>query len=315
MVSTPGSRSVAQVAEFLEVDEEQVVKCLMYLVDGEPVAVLVSGEREVNETKLAKALGSDVLRLFEEADWLAHPAYVNGYVGPVGLEGARIVADLQLRGAAGMVSGANLKDFHLRHVVEGRDFFPDSWADIASAKDGDACPHCGSPVELVHGIEVGQVFQLRTRYSEPMGAVFADETGAKHPFVMGTYGIGVSRLLAAVIEQHHDERGIIWPASVAPAQLHVVPLKQADPNVREAAELIYQEALAAGLEAVIDDRDESAGVKFADADLLGLPWRVVVGKSFIADGKVELTARAGGDKEFWEPREAVQRVLQLAGRE
>ncbi len=298
MVQTPGKRSVEEVGAFLSVPAERVVKCMIYLVEDRPVAVLVTGDREVNETKLAKVLGTDKFRLFEEKDWAAYPDYISGYVGPAGLKGVQIIGDLQLEGARDMVCGANRKDFHLVHVAYGNDFQVDRMADVSSAREGDACPRCGQPMSVVAGIEVAQIFQLRTKYSEPMHALYVDEHGQKHPFMMGTYGIGVSRLLAAVAEQHHDQRGLIWPVAVAPAHLHVIPLNMAEGAVRDAAERLYQTAGEWGLEVLIDDRDESAGVKFADADLLGIPFRAVLGKKFLAEGLVELQSRSGGEKEM-----------------
>ncbi len=308
---TPGKRSVEEVSEFLGVDPGHVIKCMMYLAEDKPVAVLVTGEREVNETKLARVLGTDKFRLFEERDWEAHPSYISGYVGPVGLTGAEIIGDLQVEGSSGMVCGANERDFHLAHVAYGRDFRVDRLADLASARAGDACPRCGAAMEIVAGIEVAQVFQLRTKYSEPMHAVYTDEQGKQYPYVMGTYGIGVSRLLAAIAEQHHDERGVIWPAAVAPAHLHVMPLNMAEEAVREGAENLYEAAREWGLETIIDDREERAGVKFADADLIGIPYRAVLGKSFLADGLVELQSRSGEEKEMLPAPAVPDRVANL----
>ncbi len=311
MVRTPGKRSVEEVSAFLGVSPERVIKCMMYLVDDRPVAVLVTGDREVNETKLARVLGTDKFRLFEEKDWAAYPDYISGYVGPAGLNGAEIIGDLQLEGARGMVCGANLRDFHLVQVAYGRDYRLDRVADVSSAGKGDDCPHCGQPMSIAAGIEVAQIFQLRTKYSEPMHALYTDEQGRQHPCVMGTYGIGVSRLLAAIAEQHHDEKGIIWPAAVAPAHLHVIPLNMAEEAVRTAAEQLYDAAIEQGLEVLIDDRTESAGVKFADADLLGIPFRAVLGKKFLAEGLVELQSRSGGEKEMLPAAGVPARVWEL----
>ncbi len=310
-VQTPGKRSVEEVAAFLGVDAEHIIKCMMYLAEDRPVAVLVTGDREVNETKLAKVLGSDKFRLFEEKDWTTYPTYISGYVGPVGLAGAEIIADLQLEGTSGMVCGANETDFHLTHVAYGRDYGAARLADVSSAHAGDACPRCAGALAIEAGIEVAQIFQLRTKYSESMHAVYTDEQGKMHPFVMGTYGIGVSRLLAAIAEQHHDDRGVIWPAAVAPAHLHIVPLNLAQEAVREAAEKLYEAAQEWGLEVLIDDRAESAGVKFADADLLGIPFRAVLGKKFLAEGLVELQSRSGGEKEMLPPAGVPARVGEL----
>lgn len=310
-VHTPGKRSVEEASEFLGVDPQHVIKCMMYLAEDRPVAVLITGEREVNETKLARVLGTDKFRLFEEKDWETRPAFISGYVGPVGLAGAEIIGDLQVEGSRGMVCGANEMDYHLTHVAYGRDYQVDRLADVASALQGDTCPRCSATLDIVAGIEVAQVFQLHTKYSEPMHALYTDEQGKQYPFVMGTYGIGVSRLLAAIAEQHHDERGIIWPAAVAPAHLHVIPLNMAEEAVCEAAEALYEAAREWGLETIIDDREESAGVKFADADLIGIPYRAVLGKKFLADGLVELQSRSGGEKEMLPGPAVPDRVAEL----
>ncbi len=198
-----------------------------------------------------------------------------------------------------MVCGANEPDYHLTGVAEGRDFEASLFADVTSARDGDACPRCGGVMKVEAGIEVGQVFQLGLKYSEPLRCFFDDEEGGSRPMVMGTYGIGVTRLMAAVIEQHHDERGIIWPAAVAPALLHILPLNYERENRRAAADDLYESCLERGFEVLLDDRDESAGVKFADSDLIGIPFRAVIGKGYDEDGSIELQFRATGEKRGW----------------
>ncbi len=295
-VHTPGRRTIAEVSSFLDMEPARFIKCLMFLVEGEPLAVLVPGDREAGEVKLERALGADEFRLFGDEDWESFPEYLQGFVGPVGLRGARIIADEALRGAGGMAAGANERDYHLVDVDEGRDFAVWRFEDITTARGGDACPRCGAPMRVEAGIEVGQVFQLGSRYSEPMRCLYDDENGASRPMLMGSYGIGITRLMAAVIEQHHDLRGMMWPPAVAPALLHILPLDYDRAGRRAAAEALYESCLERGREALLDDREESAGVKFADADLIGIPYRAVFGKGYDEDGSIELQVRATGEK-------------------
>ena len=310
---TPGKKTIQEVSEFLGVEPRRMVKCLMYLVEGRPVAVLMPGDREANETKLARALGTETFRLFAPEDWERFPDFLQGFVGPVGLEGAAVIAEECLEGAEDLVCGANREDYHLLHVSPGRDFRVDAYHDLGSARDGDGCPRCPEGVlRREAGIEVGQVFQLKTKYSLPLQAFYRDEQGESRPMVMGTYGIGVSRLMAAVVEQHHDERGIIWPEPLAPARLHVLPLDWSRVEVREEAEGLYREARERGLEVLLDDREERAGAKFADADLIGIPWRAVIGREFLSGGRLELQKRSGGERVLLEREELLRR---LAGRE
>lgn len=295
-VHTPQKRTIGEVSAFLGLEPERMIKCLMYLVEDRPVAVLVPGDCEVNEIKLQKVLGSDEFRLFTEDDWKRFPGYLQGFVGPVGIEVSEVVADLALKGAGGMACGANEADYHLVNVAEGRDFSPHRFTDVTTAREGDACPRCGGALRVEAGIEVGQVFQLGLRYSEPMRCLYDDENGTSRPMVMGTYGIGITRLMAAIIEQHHDEKGIVWPVSVAPALLHIIPLDYEREGRREGAERLYRRCLEEGLEAILDDRDESAGVKFAEADLLGIPYRAVIGRGYDEDGRYELQHRSTGER-------------------
>jgi prolyl-tRNA synthetase len=300
-VHTPDKRTIEEVSGYLGLEPSRFIKCLMFLVEDRPVAVLVPGDREAGEVKLERVLGTDEFRLFSEEDWDRYPSYLQGFVGPVGLQAAGIVADEALRGAAGMACGANEKDYHLVNVEDGRDFTAGRYEDITSARDGDACPRCGGELRVEAGIEVGQVFQLGLKYSEPLHCFFDDEEGVSRPMVMGTYGIGVTRLMASVIEQHHDERGMIWPLSVAPAALHILPLNYEREDRREAAESLYGRYLELGWDALLDDREESAGVKFADADLIGIPYRAVIGKGYDEDGSIELQVRATGERRRMDP--------------
>lgn len=307
-IFTPGRRTIEEVGEYLGLEPSRMIKCLMYLVEGRPVAVLVTGDREANEVKLARVLGTDEFRLFNEEDWKKHPTFLQGYVGPVGLDSVRIVADESLRGAGGMACGANRTDYHLVNVEEGRDFSVDLFADVTTARDGDPCPRCGEAMRVEAGIEVGQVFQLGLKYSEAMHCYYHDENGTARPMYMGCYGIGVTRLMAAVVEQHHDDRGIIWPLSVAPAFLHILALDYQREGRRRAAEELYRTCLERGWEVLLDDREESAGVKFADADLLGIPFRVVIGKGYDQDGSLELQERATGQRARLNMKDLLKRL-------
>jgi prolyl-tRNA synthetase len=293
---TPDQRTIEDVSAFLGLEPARFIKCLMFLALDKPVAVLVPGDREVNEIKLERVLGTDEFRLFNDEDWKRYPAYLQGFVGPVGLDASEMIADEALRGAGSMACGANENDYHLLNIDEGRDFEASRYADITTAREGDACQRCEGTLKVEAGIEIGQVFQLGLRYSEPMRCYYDDEGGAARPMVMGTYGIGVTRLMAAVIEQNHDDRGMIWPVEVCPALLHILPLNLEREGRREAAEELYGRCLERGWEVLLDDREESAGVKFADADLIGIPYRAVIGKGFDEDGSIELQVRATQEK-------------------
>ena len=295
-VHTPDKRTIEEVSSFLSLPPALFVKCLMFLSGGRPVAVLLPGDREANETKLERVLGTAEFRLFNEDDWKKHPSYLQGFVGPVGLQAGEIIADESLAGAGGMACGANKRDYHIVNVDEGRDFQVGRFADVTSAREGDVCPRCGGNLRIEAGIEVGQVFQLGLKYSEPMRCYYDDENGVSRPMVMGTYGIGVTRLMSAIVEQHHDERGMIWPPPVAPALLHILPLNYEREKRRNAAKELYESCRESGWEVLVDDRGESAGVKFADADLIGIPYRAVIGKGYDEDGTIELQVRASGEK-------------------
>ncbi|WP_428847248.1 proline--tRNA ligase [Olsenella intestinalis] len=296
-VETPGCASIEDVSRFLSIPEAATRKALA-LIDGEgrPTVVFVPGDHEMNDVKAEHAFGEYHLMSDEE---LEQAGLVKGYIGPVGLpEGVRVCVDVALRDAQWWTVGANEADAHLLHAHPGRDFeiAEDAWVDVICAKAGDVCPTCGKPLSGARGIEVSQVFQLGTKYSEAMGATFADEDGREKPFLMGCYGIGVSRTLAAIVEQHHDEHGIAWPVSVAPFEVEVVPLDVNDDVCWPVAERIAGELVEAGIEVVVDDRKERPGVKFNDADLMGFPYQVVCGKKAIKNGNVELKDRATGER-------------------
>jgi prolyl-tRNA synthetase len=293
-VHTPGIRTIAELSGFLGISDHDTVKTMAgKTADGRLVYFLVPGDRELNPLKAAWAVPD--VELLEEADFASF-GIPKGSLGPVDPpSGALIVADESLRTNVAWGIGANENDYHLIHALPGRDFEVEVWADLILAQAQDGCPECGGVLEGARGIEVSQVFQLGTKYSETMGATFADENGDERPFLMGCYGVGVSRTLAAVIEQHSDDSGIIWPVSVAPLEIAVLPL-MAEGEVAEVAERLWSELAEQGVEAVLDDRDERAGVKFNDADLVGWPFQLVVGKRGLAQGVVELKIRQSGER-------------------
>jgi len=293
-VHTPGLPGIAGVGEFLGVRYDEMLKCIAFDVDGELGLALVPGDREVNEHALASALAPRSVRLYGDDDFAACPDLPKGYIGPH-FPGARVVvADHSVAAGHGWVTGANEVDHHVRHAVLGRDFAVDVWADVVTIVPGDPCPRCGSPLSVDRGIEVGHVFQLGTKYSEALDAYFTDERGAQHPMLMGCYGIGISRVVAAVVEEHHDEHVIAVPGRGEQAGA-----------VAAEAERLYGQLAARGLAVLLDDRDASPGVKFADADLLGMPVQVVVGAKGVARGVVERKVRATGERDEVPIAEAV----------
>lgn len=295
-VPTPGQRTIDEVSKFLGVPAERFIKTLIVQADGVLHAVLLRGDHELNEIKLKKRLGASEVTLAHEGLVQQATGAPVGFAGPVGaLKVASIVADHAVAGLVDAVTGANEADTHLTGVVEGRDFQVSGWHDLRMAVEGDPCPRCSGALRTFNGIEVGHVFFLGTRYSDAMKASYLDEAGQEKSMVMGCYGIGVTRIMAAAIEQNHDENGIVWPAGIAPFHVHVLPLQMNVPEVVAAAEQVYKALQDAGLEVLLDDRDERAGSKFKDADLLGLPWRIAVGARGVKEGTVELKARRGGE--------------------
>jgi len=290
-VSTPAKRTIEEVSAFLGLRPQDLVKTLIYMADGKPVAVLVRGDRAVNDIKVKRAMGcADLVLAPDKAVEDATSAPV-GFAGPVGLR-IPIYCDHEVCALPSFVCGANAADLHLRNVVSKRDFSPTTCGDFRQAAVGDACPRC----ETGHfagyrGIEVGQVFFLGTKYSAPMKCNFLAADGKEQPMVMGTYGIGVTRIAASAIEQNHDADGIIWPVPIAPFEVSLLSLQVGDAQVTAVAERLHEELEKAGVEVLFDDRDERPGVKFKDADLIGMPYRIAVGKKGVAEGVVELKAR------------------------
>ena len=294
-VHTPGLGTIEAVADFFGFPENGTRKSLALVAeDGTSVVAIVPGDHELNEIKAGKLFGAYHLMSDEE---LELAGLHKGFIGPVGLpQGVRLVCDESLRESVSWACGANGVDYHYTGARPGRDFEVGQWADLVSVKPGDPCPHCGAALKSARGIEISQVFQLGTKYSESMGATFADEDGVERPFLMGCYGIGVSRTLAAVVEQHNDEHGICWPVCVAPYEVEVVPLAVNDDVVTPVAERLVGELCAADLEVLLDDRKERPGVKFADADLIGIPYQVILGKRGVANGMAEVKVRETGER-------------------
>lgn len=291
-VATPGKKSVAEVAEYLKLPANRFIKTLVYQVDGkELVAVLLRGDHDLNPVKLQAALGCREATLADEAAVEAATGVVPGYLGPMGL-GLRTLADLSVQSMRGAVTGANESDAHYIEVDQERDFTPSTFMDLRMAVAGDACPRCEKgTLEAHRGIEVGQVFYLGKKYSEALGATYLDAEGRERAIEMGCYGIGISRLVAACVEQNHDGNGIIWPLSIAPFQVLLLPINYKDEATCDAADRLYQELQRRGIEVLLDDRDERPGVKFKDGDLIGIPLRITIGAKGLEKGTLELRWR------------------------
>ncbi len=313
-VATPGQKTIDELVAFLGVPNTRTLKAVFYEADGAPVFVAIRGDLEVNEAKLRNALKATELALLDEGGVRKH-GLVAGSASPVGLIGVKIVADDTALSSANLVAGANKPDVHLRNVNHGRDWTADIVTDISLARAGDICARCGGTLETKRGVEVGHVFKLGTVYTERLDAMFTDEAGNAKPAIMGCYGMGVGRVFAAVIEANHDEHGIIWPDAMAPYDVHLVGLGFDKPGVRESAEQVYQELQDAGYEVLFDDRVEgSAGVKFNDADLLGMPVRVTVSPRSIENGGAEVKRRTEKDAQIVALGEAAGAVRRVLGR-
>jgi prolyl-tRNA synthetase len=311
-VATPGMATIEAVAGYLKVPRQHTLKAVFYIADGELIFVVIRGDLEVNEIKLKNLLGAADLRMAAEAEVTA-AGIVAGAASPVGMTGIRVVADDSVTSGTNFIAGGNKPDTHLRNVNFPRDFKADIVADIARARAGDICSKCGGKLSSTHGIEVGHVFKLGTFLSEKLGASFIDEKGDSHSMVMGCYGIGLGRLLAAAIEQNHDDKGIIWPVPIAPYQVYLCPLYREGSEVAAVAENLYGQLEAAGLEVLFDDREESPGVKFNDADLLGMPVRVTVSPRTLEKDGVELKRRSEKGLEMVPIEKVLGRLKELMG--
>lgn len=321
-VHTPGTKTIDEVADFLGLDKKQTIKALLFVTydnDGNEngyVAAFVRGDRELNMTKLVNALDipEHAIEFADEEKMSAATGCVGGFTGPTALHDCKIVVDSELPGLKNLCAGACKEDHHLINVNYGRDYEGDIVTDIKVLAAGDACPVCGAPVKHAKGIEVGQVFKLGTKYSEAMKAYYKDENMKDHPIVMGCYGIGVTRTMAAIIEQHHDDNGIVWPIAVAPYHVIITVMKPDDEVQAKVADQIYSELTAAGVEVMLDDRKERPGVKFKDADLLGIPVRITVGRG-AADGMIEYKMRRDADKEEMSAAEGIKKAIDVINAE
>lgn len=306
IIDTPNTKTIKDLAEFLKVEENNILKSVLYIVDSKPVMVMIRGDKEVEETKLLNAVCGLEIRKATEEEAAEITGSKAGFLSYIGLEGKiKILFDLSAKGMKNFVIGINEPD---KHMV-GYNFKKEpEFIDLSLVKAGEKCPVCGKPLYITRGIEVGNIFQLGTKYSKPMNATYTDEDGQNKPYIMGCYGIGITRTASAAIEKHHDDNGIIWPLSIAPYHCVVVPVNIKEEEQAKIADEIYNKLIKAGIEAVIDDREDRAGVKFKDADLIGFPFRVTVGKT-IKDGLVEFKTRATGEIITITPDEAVNKII------
>ena len=311
---TPGVRTIEDLATGYDAPAARQIKTLVYVLDGQLTLVLMRGDHALNEQKLIDATGAAAVRPAQPEEIREALGALPGSLGGVGVTGLPIIADRALDGRRDMVTGANVDDMHLRGVEVARDIAVGQWADLREVTAGEACPQCGEPLELIEAIEVGHIFKLGDRYSRVFGATVLGPDGKAVPLIMGSYGIGVERAMAAIIECHHDERGIVWPVNVAPFTVVVTVAQSEDAEVAKAGAALYDQLGAAGFEVIIDDRAERAGVKFRDAELTGIPYRVTVGKRGLAEGTVELTDRATGETRKVAPDEVAAQLGELTGR-
>lgn len=306
-IETPNVKTIEDLEKFFNTTKKKFAKTLLFNVDGKIIAVMVRGDREVNEVKVTNAIGGAINFDMASAEEVFNATSAKiGFAGPIGIKVDELLVDEEVCNMYNFVVGANETGYHLVNVNYGRDF-EGKVGDFRNVTEGEACPNCGEKITISRGTEVGHIFKLGTKYSEPMKATFADENGKEKPFLMGCYGIGVTRTLASIIEQHNDENGIIWPLSVAPYHVSVIPVNIKDENQMKIAEDIYNELKSLGVEVIMDDRNERAGVKFKDSEIMGIPMRITVGKK-IVDNQVEFKLRDGGENEVISIEDVVSRV-------
>lgn len=316
IIDTPNTHSIEELSKFLNIPSTLILKSLVYIVDKKPVIALIRADRTVEETKLMNAVGGIEIRIAssaEIAELMADNGFdaVPGFIGPKGMKDVPIIADETVREMKNFVVGVNQTDKHqVGANLSDLGIDEIKYSDIRLVEAGDFCPECGKPLKVTKGIEVGNIFKLGTKYSKPMNAVYLDKNGKSHPYIMGCYGIGISRTAAAAVEAHYDEHGIKWPISIAPYHVVIVPVNIQDKLQMETSEKMYEELKKAGVEVVLDDRDERAGVKFKDADLIGFPYRVTVGKT-INEGLVEYKTRETGEVEKVKPETAVEHLVEI----
>lgn len=316
VIDTPDTHSIEELSKFLNIPDTLILKSLVYIVDKKPVMALIRADKAVEETKLMNALGGIDIRIAssaEIAELMAEKGFdaVPGFIGPKGMSDIAIIADETVRDMKNFVVGINVTDKHLVGANLCDLGIPEiKYEDIRLVQRGELCPDCGKPLFVTKGIEVGNIFKLGTKYSKPMNAVYTDINGKTHPYVMGCYGIGISRTAAAAVEAHYDEHGIKWPLAIAPYHVVIVPVNIKDELQMKVSNQMYEDLKAAGVEVVLDDRDERAGVKFKDADLIGFPFRVTVGKT-INDGFVEYKTRETGEQEKYTPEQATEKLINI----
>ncbi len=309
-IYTPNSKTIEELTDYLNTTPKKFAKTIIYNADGNLVAVMVRGDREINETKLANFLGANEIELASNDDVMRVTNAKVGFAGPIGIN-ADVIADAEIAEMTNMVVGANETDYHFENVNINRDFKPVKIGDFRNIEQDDICPKCGGKIDLCRGIEVGHIFKLGTKYSKALNCTYLDENGKEQIPIMGCYGIGVTRCMAAIIEQNCDESGIVWPMSVAPYKVIVVPVNSADETQVKLAEDIYKQLTDNGIDTIIDDRQERAGVKFKDADLIGIPVRINVGKK-ACDNTVEFVIRKGGEMTEMTAKDAVNKATELA---
>ena len=314
VIDTPNAHSIVELSELLKIPSTLILKSLVYIVDKKPVIALIRADKTVEETKLMNAVGGMDIRIASSAEieeLMQQHGFnaIPGFIGPKGFNDVTIIADNTVKEMKNFVVGINKTDVHqVGANLEDLGIEEIKYADLRLVEAGEFCPECGKPLKVTRGIEVGNIFQLGTKYSKPMNAVYLDSDGKTKPYIMGCYGIGITRTAAAAVEAHHDEHGIKWPLAIAPYHVTVVPVSVKDELQMQTAQKIYDELLQNGVEAVIDDREERPGVKFKDADLIGFPYRITVGKT-INEGNVEFVTRQTGEKEVVKPEEAIKRVI------
>ncbi|MFH0924820.1 MAG: proline--tRNA ligase [bacterium] len=312
-IFTPGKKSVDEVTRFMNISSKQLLKTIIFTTDNKTIAVLVRGDHEVNEAKLKKIVGCENLSLATEDVVFRTTGASVGFSGPIGLKDIKIIADNEIKDMFNFVLGANEKDMHFLNANYARDFNIDTLGDIRFITPLDTCPRCQGQIEIIHGIEVGHTFQLGTKYSSKLKATFLDESGNARFFDMGCYGIGIGRTVAAAIEQNHDENGIIWPLPLAPFEVTILLLNTNNPKVIECSGSLYDKLLQSGLDVLLDDRLERPGVKFKDADLIGIPIQIIIGERSLNNNKAEIKIRRTGERLEVDLEDVVNKVIEIKG--
>ncbi|MFZ1037784.1 MAG: proline--tRNA ligase [Smithella sp.] len=313
-VNTPDVRTIEEVSAFLKVNPQDIVKTLIFNADAKPYAVLIGGEQEVNEIKVKNYLGASELELASDEMIMQVTGAPRGFAGPVNIK-IPILIDYSVIDMINLVTGANKENYHIKNVNIGRDFKVDAFADFRVITDKDKCPRCGGSIKFARGIEVGHVFKLGTKYSKAMKAVYLDKDGQEKIMIMGCYGIGIGRTVAAGIEQNYDENGIVWPMPLAPYHVIITPVNVNEKSIMDVAENLYNSMKALGIDVIFDDRDERAGVKFKDAELIGIPLRITIGQKNLSQGNVELKIRKTGENKLYSLQEIVQKIKQIIEQE